>query len=507
MSSDRNFLIAYYGIVIGLIIGGLQLHGASFAIFSGPLLILGSMLGAFPVVIRVVIFMFPAKVFTDREKSKKYVQTQLSKVCTHGGTIFSTYILEESNSQDIVSNAFAKKTTVNIEYQRLFMIDDPEKESAWITKFLAQKKENVTLSLFIIKDVNRVVGKFIRTVLPRINIFMVKHNNFLQDKVVHISFAPLLTKDGYFLPNLAIAIYSKKVYDALFKYCEKILCSKEIREIRSVEQYNEIQRQPALPVLTQKILNAVQDLAETNPDIIHIGVFGSVAKICKKTLVDRFSEEHENDLDFLIVVKDRMSREYVKENIFTSILPLNNTIEIDWSNESSEFYFFRRGYRIDIQLHEKNDTYYQANKLLGYSIFPDYYVLYTEERKSLNEILDIPINPSDFDQRKNIYLKNRLGLEDCIKHCASGNIKIDPRRILAINVKNFVWAMTGMRPISQRIANENIKNYFSQEIYEHIDQLVSANEDMIFAAHKEFMAKCVYVLEKIRFILVENSAK
>lgn len=145
---------------------------------------------------------------------------------------------------------------------------------------------------------------------------------------------------------------------------------------------------------------------------------------------------------------------------------MGQEIEIEWSLERERFYAFRQSFHVDIQLHSSGDMYYvKDTKLLGYSVFwGNYHSIYSERSLAVDTFLTIPQTPLPLFERAHLLLKDQLGLRSFLFECKKGHTEIDPRRVLSICVLNYVWVLTGMRPLSVEAALEYLESASLEEM-------------------------------------------
>ncbi len=503
MRFDRNFVISYCAIAIGMLLGGMSVASSEqYGFLSTPLIVVGSLGVIVPLSVVVVRLFTNVKIFTTEDKSAAFVQKLLAEVCEHGGKIFSTYLLEKSGDEDFVLK-YLKNTKARVDYRRLFMIDDPKKEKKWIGNFLAQKSDKLFVYLHVIRRPSPLFAHFAQLVLPRINLFMVEYGELIKHRLVLISLLPrLCTKEGNVI-GIAIAIKRHDVYERLYDYVEILLSRSgpRVAEIRSLDAYIDWIPRPALRTLTEQAINVTEEMAEQELEIVHVGVFGSVGRVCRKVVIDKYSDEFENDLDLVIVIDGEESLEKVKNTIRLRLEALGENVKVEWSNESPQFYYFREGYEIDVQIHVKGDTYYRRNPLLGYSIFDNYYVLYSQNNWPISDYLDIPSEVVRYSERRKFFLEDRLGLNAFLRECSSGDVRIDPRRVISINIRNLVWCLTGRWPVSFRRAIQFSKGYLDESVCGKIEAISKASDSDIKKAQKDFMHECVEILKTIRYIV------
>ncbi|MCK4789426.1 MAG: hypothetical protein KAV87_37130 [Desulfobacteraceae bacterium] len=447
----KDFIIGYSGIVLALILAGL-FAPLEKAIVGNVCILVGLVMAVAPGFFVLYRTMRCVRIFSDDKEALDFVKRAISEVCEKGGTVFSTYVLEDPHgTTDIVSENLSQAKRP-VQYRRLILIDDPETELAWLSRFLMLSKHRyLTVTAHLVSNQGRLVSRFIRKAIPFINIFLVKYDSSLSQSLFLLTFprrSPTDTGDQY---KFAIAIKNDPVMQLALSYFDNLLASAGslIREVRSIEQYTSWRTIPLPSQKTMSIVETIKECAENLPEIVHVGVFGSVAHRLAGTYVDRFSKEYENDLDLVVVLREAWAKETIKNTLRDAIHTAQDDTHVEWSNESPEFYWIREQYQIDMQIHTQNDSYYIDHPLLGWSIFSNYFVLYSDAGKPVNELIGIPTQLLDMSKRSLVCLDDeKFGVRRFIRECESENPKIDPRRVISINTRNFAWALAGARPYS-----------------------------------------------------------
>lgn len=451
----KEFVIGYGGIVLALILAGVFAPTEK-AIVGNVCLLVGLVMAVTPLFLMLYRARRFVRIFSDDNETLDYVKKEISEVCERGGTVFSTYVLEDpSEKTDIVSETIskAKRPIIRpIQYRRLILIDDPETELTWLSSFLAlSKHHHLTVSAHLVSNQGRLVSRFIRKAIPFFNIFLVKYDSYLYRSLFLLTLpqrSPTSEGNAY---KFAIAIKNDTVMQLALSYFDNLLASAGslIREVRSIEQYRSWRMIPLPSEKTMSIVEKIKELSENFPEIVHVGVFGSVAHRLAGTYVNRSSKEYENDLDLVIVLQEARNKEKIKVALRDAIHTSQDDTHIEWSNESLEFYWIREQYQIDIQIHAINDSYYVDHPLLGWAIFSSYFVLYSDAGRPVNELIGVPTQLLDISTRSQVCLEDeKFGVRRFIRECESESPKIDPRRVISINTRNFAWALAGARPYS-----------------------------------------------------------
>lgn len=459
----------HYVLVIALFLGGMQLAGnEKYGWTSSPLIAIAALLAIVPLAYFLITRLNWIKVFPVHGDGKQFFVERLRELGRRGGEIFSTYLIERADeTDDLVTDELKKLSTesgadVSLRYDRLIMIDDPTLEEQWINSFFRTVQQPITHvsispTVYAIKSPKRSWVRFIQSVLPRASITLIAYADKPDDRLVYVSISRIVALDGSeYDPEFAVAIRNDIVFDRIKKILDKILESTNlnIRKMTSPTDYIQKTPRALLPPLSERLISEIEEIAVNNIHIMHVGVFGSVAKAFERYVNSGASWRPESDLDLIVVLAEMTDQEEIKRLIEKRFeLQANSkehgAIEIEWSIERQKFYYFRKGFHVDIQLHYSHDKYYsETARLLGYSIFwGNYHVLYSDRNLPVESYLVIPSEPLTETERIKLFVNGDLGLDEFIGRCEKVDINIDPRRVIAINLANFVWTLTGMRPV------------------------------------------------------------
>jgi hypothetical protein len=505
----KDILLGYIGLALALILSGLFAPPEK-TVLGIACLVIGVVMVIIPIFVVAVVARRSIKIFSNEEETFSFVKKELQAVCERGGRVFSTYVLEEPTGQpDLISQALASAKKP-IQYGRLILIDDPKTELEWLADFLKLNNNSsglVSVSAYVVSNQGRLISRFIRRAIPYINIFLVKYDSPLHQPLFFLTLPKRSTESVQNLAKFAIAVKNRTVTDSAWQYFENLLTSAGplIRQFRSVEQYKAWRIVPLTSPKTMSIIEIVREIAENNHEIVHVGVFGSVASRLARTFVDKFSKDYENDLDLLIVVADRQDKDHIKNIVKSSIERLHPDVLIEWSNESSEFYWIRRQYQIDVQIHVQNDSYYADHPLLGWSVFSNYYVLYSELGKPLNEVIGVPTRLLNEYERSNICLKDdKFGVLRFLSECKKGSSNIDPRRVISINARNYAWVIAGTRPQTTSQALSLISEHMKDKSLESIQQIQRQSTDAITLKQRDDLCAVTEYLQLISNHLKEK---
>jgi hypothetical protein len=447
----REFAIGYAGLALALVLAGLfaPTHRAT---LGHTCFGIGMLMTLVPVLCLLYRARPSIRVFSSNADTLNYVKDQIGEVCEKGGTVFSTYVLDDPHGATDIVSAGLREAKRPIDYHRLILIDNPDSELEWLSDFLSLNEcINLRVSAHLVSNQGRLVSRFIKRTIPFINVFLVKTDSPISRSLFLLSL-PQRTVGGDVDPyKFALAIKNDALVSRASSYFDHLLASAGslIKEIRSIEQYQSLRTVPLSSPKTMSIVEITKECAEMLPEIAHVGVFGTVAHELAGTYVDRFSREYENDLDLVVIVREEADKEGVKLALSKAISQNHADVHVEWSNESPEFYWIREQYQVDIQIHTQHDSYYLDHPLLGCAVFAAYYVLYTDDGKPVNERIGVPDPLIERPARALLYLDDaKFGVRRFVRECASEDSRIDPRRVISINIRNFAWALTGARPRS-----------------------------------------------------------
>lgn len=503
MTRPRYDAIGYYGIVLTLVIAGV-FAPADKRSLAGVCTVFGLVMAPLPILYLIIRARHRVRTFTGDDQARKFVEQQIGRVADEGGEVFSTYMLEDPQGDDLVSPLLSNSTR-RVEYRRLILIDDPDTEQKWLGEFLALRRHpQLSVAAHVVSNSGRLVSRYIRKVIPFLNVFIVRHVSPLQRSVLMISLPARNPKEGGGPHKFAIAIYDDRIVEIARNYFDNLLASAGtlIREVRSLDQYDAWRIRPPVSQTTMSLIETVREIAENSDNIVHVGVFGSTARRLIGTYVDRLSADHENDIDLIVVCREGAERSDVKQQLQSAITKRHATAHIEWSNESPEFYWMRTNYQVDIQLHTEQDSYYVLHPLLGWSVFLSYYVLYSEGGKPTAEFIGVPLELLDIQQRVRACVEDeKFGLERFLAECMRNDPRVDLRRVVSICMRNIAWAMTGTRPYTLDQAFQFVAPHFAASMRNQLRELSHYSAEAAAAAfHKHAPIVVEFIRAAIRIL-------
>jgi len=448
---------------------------------------------------------------TDKE-TREYVESRLDSLVQSqkGGTVWSTNILTklpvDTNilTKSPVEDAdFVIKKLTNygqtsdegaINYNRIVLVRDNENEKKFVENFLNLNDNNVNVNIYVIDHQGAKANYFVRNVIPYVNLFAIEPaaGNSLMEPVVLLSFPERV--DGNERYQFAIATKDRMAVRTAINYIHHITQSAGgsiITQFGNVNNYNNTRGS----VLNNdgyinQVLEEWMRIGE-DKNILHIGVFGSGAR----ALHGQTPFNDINDLDFLVVVKEgtkekvrkvideRMRREFGDLNTDERMRREFGVLNVEWSSErgrSERFYYIRSARHIDVQIHDENDGYYTRHPLLGASVFSSYYTLYSRtQTETIDQSIEVPeMAFQEYDRVKECLKDDRFGINTFVELCSRDKDEtkeIDPRRVISVTVRNFVWAVAGARVNKFDSAIQYIRdhesNIFSDKDLARLDEI------------------------------------
>jgi hypothetical protein len=290
---------------------------------------------------------------------------------------------------------------------------------------------------------------------------------------------------------IAVAIFSYQLHRKILKFLTDLVTKNpHFRLLEKFDDYEQRTYPKQLDPILERALSCMEEFAQSSENILHLGVFGALSRFLGQGISpiapreQHYRWKFESDLDLIIILRANTDMKDIKSQIERALrCELKDIeLEIEWSKERNNFYYFRKSNHIDVQIHHRGDCYYsEQTPLLGYAVFyGGYHVLYSKGQTPVSDLLEIPRKPITIQTRANIYLNDELGLKTFIRQCSTRDNMIDPRRVVAINLRNFVWVLTGMYPVSLSQAaafikeNSFLNKYINQRVF---DAAISAFDE------------------------------
>ena len=446
--------------------------------------------------------------FSNEKSTLKYFEGLLTELCECGGNVVTTNILEEDYHSDSVVEIIGKSNVrKNIDYKRILLRNEREGERDFLKSFFELHRNthpSVSTSVHLINTPRVVTSLFIKRYIPFVSVSIFKFD--IGKSVLLITFPRKFDSENKTASyKFGIAIKNREIVDAAWSYFSAFLPLIG-NPFFSIDEYDNRKNSNVKHIKSQtrKTLEQIEQIAHQSPTILHVGVFGSVARKMAGLDFNPGESEAENDLDILVVIDQEKSREKVKNSIEAAV----SIGDVEWSNEpGARFYDIRTGYQLDVQVHVQNDPYYVDHPLLGCAVFANYYALYSDDNVPINSFLHIPNQLIPETERIKHFLDDeRFGVNQFIHQCHTKNPLIDPRRVISINVRNLVWALVGSRPNSSSQAIKYLENSTSQnldlnsirEILMRPTEEVRVNQNRLLTQTTEYLEIIKLQLERSR---------
>ncbi len=475
---------------------GISIIMAAFGVFFGQstwygLTLLSIGIAVFLFFVIKGLFDYIPRMFFDSNKACMMAEKIYEEASLKGGTLQSTHIFPRNELQDMATDKLSNvKSDVNLKFSRLMILETQQYEQKWITLLFDKISSNVDLSLKVLSKYPLFFPRLVHAVIPRINLLLYNKNNR------HISMMGLdhLRLLGTNMVNFALVSHSKRVFNLLEKYFNSLQSYSQIISIKNIEEYLSICRDDNIDFRVKHVLSKIVSSAEINPNILHVGVFGSISRYLSGFLSRAHPKEQESDIDILIVysddkseAKDLITNELMKE------LP-SDQYEITWGPDENQFYEWRSPNKIniDIELIKITSFFFKQNQLLGKSIFSSYCNLYSFKESSLCDYIQIPDDIISEKDRYQIVLKDRKGLEDFLKNIRTDRENVDPRRVMSLIVRNVTWAISGQYPHSSNHAIDFLEclweNIFPDVHIDNVKEILQSGRDTARQQRLEFLS-------------------
>jgi len=203
----------------------------------------------------------------------------------------------------------------------------------------------------------------------------------------------------------------------------------------------------------------------------------------------------------LFVVENE--KEAFKETLLDTIHETNSSVEVVLGDDDSYFYHFRPPGKliIDVEVFERDETFYSRYRLLGYSVFCNYVGLFTATGYSLDELIAVPQEPLSRPGRLGLLLDDRKGLREFVTRVkGSVTADIDPRRILTITVQNLAWGISGFRTPTVELALAFLRGSgaIAPEVERDVNEILDLDERRVQAEYASIKHRTLAALEAMQ---------
>ncbi len=448
---SRNEIIS---IGIGILLAGLGVFfGQSYE--WGYLLIgLASLCFTYVAIVEAVKLM--PKVFVRPGMAGKAAEEIYEKAVETGGTILATHIFpsNENIDKDYAAEALQKaKAGINIDFRRIMILENPLEERRLIEKLFKQLPDYIDVTLHILARYPLGISRITKTSIPRFNVLL--HQN-------ESKYQSLLGLDDLEVPNFpktnfGIQSKNKKVFMSLKSYFNAVTSSADLVAVQNIQQYDSHRSLEIIPIHVHQTITDLIKFAEKDSRIIFGGLFGSIARNVNDVFPDDLPNTQDMDVDVIFVCDASANIADIMSEIKAGFK--ESDFKIIWGDDESEFYSFREEGKvnIDIEIFTRNSDFYKRNILLSYSIFRYFLPLYSRKDSNISDHLAIQKGPLREFRRWVSLLKDRKGYLDFKRSLSQHNSNIDPRRVLSLVLRNFVWAASGHYPATAKISLDYLR--------------------------------------------------
>ncbi len=423
---------------------------------------------------------------------------------SNGGTVISTHIFQNrvKPEDDFAFKAFNSGLDNHVNFKRALLFNNKLEEQNWLKQFYSIEDNHLDFTAYVWKNIDFTNNNAMISLIPRFNFLLYKDLNDKNYRIL-LGFERIRTRDNFLTKrlNFGISFTSKHVFDALSKYFDNIVRHPEIEKITDKFSLQEYQYDFIHSPSEQFIIKELIELAYTEKSVLHLGAFGKTAILLKNLNRIKGKINHQSDIDLLFVIQE--SKDKFKKKIIERFEKFSFQTQIIFGDDEDYFYEFRKpsSVLVDIEIFEKDSTFYKINQLLGYSIFHHYFNLFTVAGKTLDGLIFIPKNPIKLVDRLSLLIDNRKSITEFIDKLNScQENKIDLRRVATINTINFNWALTGYRCDDvetaldylhySKIIDDNDNNY--------IMTLLNLSENELKSNYNDNKLRLVAILKKLK---------
>ena len=395
------------------------------------------------------------KIFSDKERPKLIAQSIYRAAAQHGGIIHATHVFPISSdfTQDLaVTELKGTPTVVGLSFHRILLMDSDYDEKHWVNYVFASIPKTVSITIYVLKTRPLYIPRFLKTVLPRLNLLLYKSHSGSTRSFVGLDRLP---QPNIADVNFAMESRNRRIYSTLLKYFERITGSGYFDAYSVAEAYAKSRNLRSPVIRGQSTAARIVNFAETTPGISLVGLFGSMAQ--SSLGIDNESVVDPSDLDvdiLLIYDPDQLDCEWgeIRDRVESY---LNRSVTaVTWGPDLTPFYEFRDDLKINVEIEcfPIGSSFFVQNRLLGYSVFRSFLPMYSAEGRAVVPLLSIPSDPLSAESRWSLVLRDRQGIEQFANRMKSEQVATDPRRLCVHLIRNAVWASTGIWPRSARDA-------------------------------------------------------
>lgn len=399
---------------------------------------------------------FPRLLLTKQEVQETY-RALYERVRTRGGRLTATHVVpldvEEPSDQSKVSLAQVTKRLI---WKRLIFMEDSQMEHTWIEELLSVQNENLERNILYVPS-NLLFPSVVWQVIPRFNLLLYCDGSYFFSMIGLGTLPQMGRETEKTSPNLGIVMRGPAAYGVLERYFGE-LCNEGGVTVRVSSASDPVQYPPPpadeeLQPHVQAALARIYRLAaDPRSGILHVGVFGSLAR---RMLSIGNGERGEPDVDLMVFAEQGRERE-VRESLAGEVgrwspvkmLGEQQHWRLVWGDDQDYFYDHRDRPTIDIELHEQGTEFYQNHRLLGHSIFRYYRPIYSAAGQTLTQLAAVPLPGLVRRERWEALVNGRKGLRELRDGLQKYGAAVDSRRVLALALRGIAWAEVGDFPPS-----------------------------------------------------------
>lgn len=397
------------------------------------------------------------RILTDSEGPQAIARSIYRSAAAYGGTIHATHIFPKAENPDddyAIAELSNLGSGVKLSFHRVLLLDSIEDERHWLELLFSRLHPSIVKRFYTLTSYPLLLPRIAKALLPRLNLLLYRSPAGVCQVIVGLD---RLHVTGSSV-NFAVHSRSKRVYDGLLQYFELLSGSRHFQSSGSLPEYDATQRATSEVQRGQAVVSRVVDFAEITKGIMFVGLFGSVARAALGLTNEVFGEEGgDADVDLLLLFDPHLyagTEDDLRRRV-ESVLDVHRT-HVTWGPDLNEFYAFRDEQRIDVDIEciPIGSDFYDANRLLGHSIFRYFLPLYSIEQRPVTSYLRVPLMPLSRAERWDAVVKDRQGLQYFRKRIGEQSSETDPRRLCSHVLRNTVWALTGSWPTTGRQAAE-----------------------------------------------------
>jgi len=504
---------------ISLVLMGLGIIFKDDLIFANILIIAGIVVLLFVVALKYIPFAIqtyyewrikPLRLSSEDQKNP--LEEIIKTAARDGGELLTTSILHKDLSVESdwaikhFRNSTPKDTLV---FKRLLLVDDIHKEHKWLNAFFESISgaANVNVTLYVFKKFSLFLSPLIERFIPRINLILFHQGT---SYYVYIGFDRLYREDPRHFTSIGFFSQSRKVYCMIKPYYDALISHDNIIGVHSIDELHGLERIKYQQEFADSAITQLQNLAFETRQILHIGIFGSQAKIISGIYSSDHKEPFDSDTDIVLIVPSRDNINPLKDRIQNHLL---TDYSVVWGDDDTQFYQFRHRAKptVDIEIFERGNNFYTDHLLLGISVFFYYHSLYLSDGTNLSDILPMPSRNLTGEQRHRVFLDSRKGLVEFISRLSKNqDTLVDPRRIISLTLRNLVWLHSGNYPENHTRAIQYLSRpeitFLLNGKLTHARRVLQMDQDKIQANYPSVQNQTLDILKTIQTNIVKISA-